>query len=345
MYRREPNSDLILEKIQPGVVVHAERQTGKTRALLQLVHERYHDDAIVVTMGSNTAHLLANMYRQMYEHPMYGSTGRSTQRKGPHFVSADNLNLEGHHDPVLVDEWWELPESVRRKLIESGRLAGAVGTAVHASQIPLAMPRQQRRFEWMRSHLFGCDWTQEEAEQLKRLIDIGTKPATELWCEGDMGKARIQLTDTAMSAAMKMSDGNPGALTVLARMFKEGAEIDPDDAMGAIGNMLSLDTLGIYGPRIWMLYKDVCGEDLRVTCAILRANQLGFLRESDLNRAIDNYGEGIDVPDLVAKVENRLPNFKRAEEPVPSSITDPVDDGSCDPMLGQRMDDADLGRA
>lgn len=27
-----------------------------------------------------------------------------------------------------------------------------------------------------------------------------------------------------------------------------------------------------------------------------------------------------------------------------SSITDPIDDGSCDPLYGQRIDDADLGR-
>jgi hypothetical protein len=29
---------------------------------------------------------------------------------------------------------------------------------------------------------------------------------------------------------------------------------------------------------------------------------------------------------------------------VPSHISDPADDGSCDPLYGQWMDDADLGR-
>ena len=29
---------------------------------------------------------------------------------------------------------------------------------------------------------------------------------------------------------------------------------------------------------------------------------------------------------------------------IPALITDPVDDGSCDPLFGKRMDDADLGR-
>ena len=124
--------------------------------------------------------------------------------------------------------------------------------------------------------------------------------------------SRIKLTDTAMSAAIKMSDGNPGALTVVARLLKEGEAIDPQSAFGGLAPILDLDTLGIYGPRIWMLYRDVCEGDLRVTCALLRANQLGFLRDSDLNRAIDNYGKGIDIPALVAQVENRLPDFQRA---------------------------------
>jgi hypothetical protein len=127
-----------------------------------------------------------------------------------------------------------------------------------------------------------------------------------------MGKARIQRTDTAISAAMKMGEGNPGALQVCAMMLRDGAKIDPDDFAGGLGNLLSLDTLGCYGSRIWMLFKDVCELDLRVTCALLRAWQLGFLSEATLNYAIDNYGDGIDVPASVAKVEERLPNFQRA---------------------------------
>lgn len=33
-----------------------------------------------------------------------------------------------------------------------------------------------------------------------------------------------------------------------------------------------------------------------------------------------------------------------SEVDIPSHITDPVDDRKCDPLYGQRMDDADLGR-
>lgn len=129
-----------------------------------------------------------------------------------------------------------------------------------------------------------------------------------------MSESRIKLTDTVMSAVIKMSEGNPGAIRVCAELIKEGGNIDPDSFMGGFGNVMDLDTIRIYGSRIWMLYKDVCGEDLRVMCAILRAWQLGFLRDTALNNAIDNMGKGIDVPALVAQVEERLPKFQKAQQ-------------------------------
>lgn len=130
------------------------------------------------------------------------------------------------------------------------------------------------------------------------------------------------LNDTGMDVIIKLADGNPGATTVMVEIYKQGATIDPDSALGGIGAILALDTHGIYGPRIWMLYKDVCGQDLRVMLAILRAVQLGFLSESTLNYAIDNSRRSpttLDVPALVAKVEQRLPRFQRAA-PVPDEV-------------------------
>jgi len=39
---------------------------------------------------------------------------------------------------------------------------------------------------------------------------------------------------------------------------KHCESIDPDSNFGGLGPLLLLDTLSIYGPRIWQLYKDVC---------------------------------------------------------------------------------------
>lgn len=121
---------------------------------------------------------------------------------------------------------------------------------------------------------------------------------------------RLTLDDTGITAAHKLSGGNPGALRVLIEANNHAGDIDPDAMMGGMGVWLALDSFGIYGSEIWMLYKDVCGEYLPRFLAILRAIQLGFVSESSVLRAIRRRGEGIDVDDLVLRVKERLPNFK-----------------------------------
>lgn len=125
--------------------------------------------------------------------------------------------------------------------------------------------------------------------------------------------SRIQLADTTQSVIMKMCEGNPGAVRVLCECLKDGAAIDPYGAMGGLHPILSMDTLELYGSRIWMLYADVCGHDLRCMIAVLRAWQFGFTSSAEINHAVESYGKGMDVPALVAKVEERLPKFQRQQ--------------------------------
>jgi hypothetical protein len=126
--------------------------------------------------------------------------------------------------------------------------------------------------------------------------------------------SRIKLQDDMPSVVYKMSEGNIGAVTVLVGCLRDGGIIDGNAAFGGLAHVFDLDTLGIYGSRIWMLYKDVCKQDLRTMIAVLRAWQLGFLSRDILNHAIDNYGDGLDVPAMVVKVEERLPEFQRTGE-------------------------------
>lgn len=120
---------------------------------------------------------------------------------------------------------------------------------------------------------------------------------------------RIKLYDTGSSAIVKLADGNPGATVVCMEMLKKGKDIDPDYVMGGLGMLLMLDTFGIYGSRIWMLYKDVCKQDIVKTIAVLRAGQMGMLGDEALQHAIDNRGDGIDIDDLHKQVRQRLPKF------------------------------------
>jgi len=124
-----------------------------------------------------------------------------------------------------------------------------------------------------------------------------------------------------MNVVMALADGNPGALIVMKELLMIGPIIDPDALMGPIAHLLSLDSFGIYGPRIWMLYKDVCHEDLQSMIAVLRAVQLGKLSQEVMNHAIDNRGKGIDVKAVLNDVQTALPNFGR--EMAPQAVVEP----------------------
>jgi len=125
--------------------------------------------------------------------------------------------------------------------------------------------------------------------------------------------SRIQLTDTTQSAVEKMMDGNPGAMTVLLEIIKQTPIIDPDDVMKGMGAILDLDTHKIYGPRIWMLFKDVCGESIEKMLASLKACQSGLMPFASLDHAIDNMGYGWDVEEALTLVQEKFPNFAKGE--------------------------------
>ena len=140
---------------------------------------------------------------------------------------------------------------------------------------------------------------------------------------------KINLDDTPQDMVIKLSGGNPGALTVCLDIVQRGGSIDPDGFDGGIGSLLLFDSMSLYGSRIWMLYKDVCGEDLVKTVAMLRAWQLGFVSEDKLKYAVDNYGNGIDKDDLFKQVKDRLPNFDsvtKPEEVIEDFISYPVEE-------------------
>ena len=124
-----------------------------------------------------------------------------------------------------------------------------------------------------------------------------------------MSNERITGQDNVITAITKLSEGNPGGLTVCMNAYKFSPVIDPIGSLGGFAPMLALDTLGIYGSRIWMLYKDVCGERLPYFLAMLRGWQLGYLPTATLLSAIDNYGEGVDVDAVAKQVCERIPEF------------------------------------
>ena len=101
--------------------------------------------------------------------------------------------------------------------------------------------------------------------------------------------AKIQLTDNMNDVFFKMSQGNPGALTVLVQLLEQTPIIDPDALLKGLGSILALDTLGIRGSEIWILYKDVCGESIIEVLLLLRAHQLGIISSTEILNAVRDW--------------------------------------------------------
>ncbi len=128
-------------------------------------------------------------------------------------------------------------------------------------------------------------------------------------------KERITLNDSIVDAVVKLVEGNPGATNACMEMVSVATACDPDSALGPWGNLFALDTLGIYGPRIWMLYSDVCGRNSVTAIGLLRCHQMGLLTGSHLQHVIDNRGrlpsgELLDIGALLEQLREKLPNFR-----------------------------------
>lgn len=126
-----------------------------------------------------------------------------------------------------------------------------------------------------------------------------------------MSHERITLGDSALSAMGKMAEGNPGAAAALAELYMRAPEIDPDMAFGNWAPLLNLDRMGIYGARIWLLWKDVCEMDPVKVLTLLRAAQLGIITDSNIVAAVADRPSvaTFDFAGLLADVRKQLPKF------------------------------------
>lgn len=97
----------------------------------------------------------------------------------------------------------------------------------------------------------------------------------------------IELTDTPIDIAVKMSEGNPGATTVMAQLLKH----DPD--MGFM-YLRHLDDMNLRGSAIWVAFKDHCGSDIAKLVQCLTNRDPALI--ATVNDAIDRGLCGVDTP-------------------------------------------------
>jgi hypothetical protein len=95
-------------------------------------------------------------------------------------------------------------------------------------------------------------------------------------------------------AVAKIAEGNIGAAVCIMDLMKHSEEIDPLSYLKVIGPVMLLDSLGIYGPNVWVIFKTSEQNHARML-AVLRATQLGMLSSEALlevsNRQYRNEGK------------------------------------------------------
>ena len=131
---------------------------------------------------------------------------------------------------------------------------------------------------------------------------------------------KLELKDSGMDIMLKMGEGNPGAINVLMTLMgDQSLKIDPDNLMGGLGTILFLDTLGIYGSNIYLLWNDCCDRNLPAMLTVLRACQLGILPQQEVHSSIEGkFGRGTNLrtkcDELIKKVQEIIPNFNGGNE-------------------------------
>ena len=99
-----------------------------------------------------------------------------------------------------------------------------------------------------------------------------------------MKREKITATGSTMDMIVEMSEGNPGAATVIGSLLQE----NPMESMMAL---LDLDDMNIRGSQIWVAYKDCCGQDLNLLKKKIKS------RDNDMVDKINKecmYGDNVE---------------------------------------------------
>ncbi len=115
-----------LLKEHPSLMIHSERRTGKTEALIQFIREQHAGLAIVVCPSQKNAEEFRYRYEERY--PM---------EVCPTILGPTRIHdIRGRGLPVYVDEWPLLSERAKADLRAEG-VRGAVGTIEGPGVLPM----------------------------------------------------------------------------------------------------------------------------------------------------------------------------------------------------------------
>jgi len=126
-----------------------------------------------------------------------------------------------------------------------------------------------------------------------------------------------RLNTTTIQLAAQLSQGYPGAMRVLLDIVRNAGEFDLTSPP-SLAYLVMVDTIGLRGPDIWVLHKDICGQSVELTMGVLRACQLGFVPEEHVLRAARTFDRTvIDPRALLEKVRDYFgPSDWKAKESI-----------------------------
>lgn len=89
-------------------------------------------------------------------------------------------------------------------------------------------------------------------------------------------KKVIKSYDSPHDAVIKMSEGNPGAITVMIEI------LESDPIMGFL-DIICMDERHIRGAKVWCLYKDICKYEVAKMREMIRD------KSNDLEKKLENF--------------------------------------------------------
>ena len=116
-----------------------------------------------------------------------------------------------------------------------------------------------------------------------------------------------RISDGQMDQLLELAGKNPGAFAVITNVLKKSCLICPD--LEPLIPLFQFHRAGIRGDKLWMLWKDVCGERMYKLLAVGVAMKHNLVKDEEVMHAVMNRGHGLDVYDLVDKAIAIYPRF------------------------------------
>ena len=106
---------------------------------------------------------------------------------------------------------------------------------------------------------------------------------------------KIKMSDSVQDIVLKLSVGNPGALTTCFEIIKA----KNNDIVQSFPIFLTLDNMKLYGSYLYMLWNDCCGRNIEDVFDVIDGFKTGKITEKDINERIKNVGYGKSFKDLL----------------------------------------------